>query len=158
MLEIYLEGTNRLDSLGRRLHVLTFRKLTELTDLMYNKVIENLSGKILNKQSGALAESIKIQTEDHGEIMTGVVYVSPETEKARVLEYGGKGYYPILPVKGEALKWISKGGETVYAKSVFHPPSREFAYLRTAAEEMAPIIPEQYKEAIQAMLDRGAFE
>jgi hypothetical protein len=53
---------------------------------------------------------------------------------------------------------VTKSGETVFAKHVFHPPSREFAYLRTAIEEMAPLIPGEYAEAIEAMLSGGAFE
>ena len=158
MLEVRLEGVPRIDAIGRKLRVLTFRKLNQLTDMLEQKVIENLSGKILNKQSGALLESVKKQVTQHGDVMTGTVYISPETTKAWVLEKGGEGYYPISPVKGEALRWVSKEGETVYAKHVFHPPSKEFAYLRTAIEEMAPLVPQEYAEAIEAMLSGGAFE
>lgn len=158
MLEVRLEGVPRIDAIGRKLRVLTFRKLNQLTDMLEQKVIENLSGKILNKQSGALLESVKKYVSPPGDYMTGWVYISPETTKAWVLEKGGDGYYPISPIKGEALKWVSKEGETVYAKHVFHPPSKEFAYLRSAIEEMAPLIPPAYEEAIQAMLSGGAFE
>ena len=158
MLEITLEGVPRIDAIGRKLRVLTFRKLNELTDLLENKVIENLSGKILQKQSGDLVGSVRKQVTQHGDTMEGRVYISPETTKAWVLEKGGKGYYPIEPTKAAVLKFVTKSGETVFAKHVFHPPSREFAYLRTAIEEMAPIVPQEYAEAIQAMLSGGAFE
>ena len=159
MLEVRLEQTGiRLDSIGRKLRVLTFRKLNQLTDMLENKVIENLSGKILQKQSGALLESVHKNVEQSGDASIGRVFISPETTKAWVLEKGGTRSYIILPVKGEALKWITKGGETVFAKSAFHPPSREFAYLRSAIEEMAPLVPEVYQEAIEAMLSGGAFE
>ena len=158
MLEVRLEGVPRIDAIGRKLRVLTFRKLNQLTDMLEQKVIENLSGKILNKQSGALLESVKKQVTQHGDYMTGSVYISPETEKAKVLEKGGEHAYMIYPVKGEALKFVTKEGETVFSKHVFHPPSKEFAYLRSAIEEMAPLIPPAYEEAIQAMLSGGAFE
>lgn len=158
MFEITLEGAPRLDAIGRRLHVLTVRKLTQLTDIMYNKVVENVSGAILNKQSGQLAGSIKQQVSDYGDTYQGRVFVDPVTPKALVLEKGGDHAYPIYPTKGDVLKWVNSGGETVYAKSVFHPPSKEFAYLRIAAEEMQSIIPTEYQEAIYAALSGGAFE
>lgn len=158
MLEVKLEGVPRIDAIGRKLRVLTFRKLNELTDVLQQKVVDNVSGKILNKQSGALAESIKKFTSQHGDVMQGSVFVSPENTKAWVLEKGGEGYYSIDPVKGEALKWISKEGETVFAKHVFHPPSKEFAYLRSAIEEMQSIVPSVYQEAIEALLHGGAYE
>jgi hypothetical protein len=158
MLEIRLEGIPRLDSLGRKLRVLAFRKLNELTDLLEQKVLENLSGKILQKQSGELFDSVKKTVEQAGDFMTGRVFISPETTKAIVLEKGGEHSYMILPTKQEVLKFIAKDSDTVFAKQVFHPPSKEFAYLRSAIEEMAPLVPVEYQEAIEAMLSGGAFE
>jgi hypothetical protein len=153
MLEIRLEGFTKLDSLGRRLKAATERKMEQLTNLMYEKVMENVSGKILQKQSGALAASIRMETDVRGDQYFGSVFVESPNEKAYALEKGGKAYYPIFPVKAELLRFVTKSGETVFAKFVNHPPSQEFAYLRTAAEEMVPIIPEGFREYIQAVLD-----
>src|ERR1700677_2785701 len=122
MLEITLEGVPRIDAIGRKLRVLTFRKLNQLTDLLENKVIENLSGKILQKQSGELVSSVHKNTEQAGDMMTGRVFISPETTKAWVLEKGGQSYYNIVPTKADVLRFVTKSGETVFAKHVFHPP------------------------------------
>ena len=157
MLEISLEGTTRLDSIGRRLRVATEKKMIELTGLMYEKVIENLSGKILNKQSGQLVSSVHQENSANGDFYLGSVYISPITEKALALEKGGKGYYPIIATKASVLHFFTKNGAEVFTKSVNHPPSREFAYMRTALEEMSPLVPRGFQEYIQGVLDGGDY-
>lgn len=158
MLEISLEGTTRLDSIGRRLRVATERKMIELTAIMYEKVIENLSGKILQKRSGQLASSIRMENDVNGDFYVGSVYPSPADDKAYVLEKGGKGYYPIpTSSKGQILHFFTKTGEEVFTKSVNHPPSREFAYMRTALEEVMPMVPKGFHDYIQGVLDGGDY-
>jgi hypothetical protein len=157
MLEISLEGTTRIDSIGRHLRVATEKKMIELTDLMYEKVMENVSGKILNKQTGQLAGSIHKENASAGDFYLGSVYVSPVTDKAWVLEKGGKGYYPITATKASVLHFFSKSGEEVFTKSVNHPPSKEFAYLRRALEEMEDVVPRGFRDYIQTVLDGGDY-
>lgn len=157
MLEVSFEGDTRLDSLGRRLRVATEKKMIQLTGMLYDKVIENVSGKILQKQSGELASSIKQQLDLVGETMLGSVFVDPANDKAWVLEKGGKGYYPIVATKAQVLHFFTKSGTEVFTKSVHHPPSREFAYMRTALEEMTELVPQGFQEYIRAVLDGGDF-
>ena len=71
------------------------------------------------------------------------------------MEIGGKGYYSFGPTKANVLSWLGKDGGRVFAKSVNHPPSKAFHYLKEAADEMEPIIPEGFHEAIQRVLSGG---
>ena len=158
MLEISLEGTTRIDSIGRRLRVATEKKMIELTDIMYEKVLENLSGKILNKRSGELFASIHKENAASSDIYVGDVYVSPATAKAWALEKGGKAYYPIEPTKASVLRFYwDKTAQMEYFSHVDHPPSKEFAYLRLALEDMRELVPQGFRDYIQGVLDGGDY-
>lgn len=156
MLSIKLEGQYRIDSLGRRLKAATERKMVELTDVMYAKVMENVSGKILQKKSGELAASIRKHVDISGEPLIGEVYVDPVTPKAMALERGGDRFYPIVPTKATVLKFYwEKLGRTVYLHYVNHPPSKEFAYLAIALAEMEEEVPAGFRDAIYAAWGEG---
>jgi hypothetical protein len=148
MFTVNFEYDGKLDGLDEKIRVAVAAKLTELTGILHNKVIENISGKILQKQSGQLAGSIQQSVDTSNEPMIGFVFPEPASPKAWALEKGGESYYPITPTKAAVLRFIAKSGETVFAKSVNHPPSKEFAYLRLALEEMEPIIPAEFRDAI----------
>ena len=157
MLEIALEGTTRLDSIGRRLRVATERKMIELTGLMYEKVIANLSGAVLQTKTGQLVGSIRQENRAYGDIYVGEVYPAPASPKAWALEKGGSGYYPIEATKAQMLHFFAKSGDEVFTKSVNHPPSLEFAYMRKALEEVGALIPSGFQEYIQTVLDGGDY-
>lgn len=158
MLEVSLTAVG-LDDLDERMKRAISRKMTQLTDLLYDKVIENLSGKILQQKSGELISSIhKDRERMSGGVITGRVYVEPESPKAWALEVGGKGMYPIVPTKASVLRFYwEKLGQIVYLHSVNHPPSQAFGYLRYAAEEVEVLIPERFSDLI-AMVIAGEGE
>lgn len=148
MLEVSFETTNLTD-LDVKMRRAISRKMTELTILLYEKVQENLAGKILQTKSGQLLSSVEYERERMTEgVITGSVFINPETPKAFALEFGGKGNYPIVPTKSSVLRFISKGGATVFASSVDHPPSRKFGYLQHALEEIELRIPERFSDLI----------
>ena len=49
-----------------------------------------------------------------------------------------------------SLAWVGEGGGTVFAKRVNHPPSREFAFMRTSLDEVKETVRFQITEAIAA--------
>ena len=71
---------------------------------------------------------------------------------AEAHEYGGKGYYEIVPVHKRLLRFIGKSGDVVFAPYVFHPPMPERSYLRSALHEMAPEIEAAINTAIAEQL------
>jgi hypothetical protein len=157
MLEIALEGTTRVDSIGRRLRVATERKMIELTGIMYEKVISNLSGGVLETKTGQLVGSIRQENHAYGDTYVGSVYPDPASPKAWVLEKGGSGEYPIVATKAQMLHFFTKSGDEVFTKHVNHPPSQEFAYMRRALEEVGALIPGGFQEYIQTVLDGGDY-
>lgn len=155
VLQVSFEGTARLDSLGRRLNRATEQAAIDLTDVLYMKVLDNISGKILQKRSGELAASVRQETLVTDGVYTSSVWIEPDSDKAWALEKGGKGFYPIEATKATVLRFFTKSGEKVFAKTVNHPPSQKFAYLATALEETEPLVPEKFREYIQAVFDGG---
>lgn len=153
MFDIKFEYDSRLDTLDEAIITAVTKKLAELTIKMYEKVIENVSGKILQKQSGQLAGSVNLNFGFDGGTRIGEVFIDPASPKAWALEKGGTQYYDIRPTKAQFLHFFTKSGAEVFTKYVSHPPSREFAYLRTALDEMRPLVQPGLAEAVQAILD-----
>ena len=154
MFDIKFDYDSRLDTMDEAIIIAVTKKLADLTIQMYQKVMENVSGKILQKQSGQLASSINLNFGFDGNTRIGEVFVEPASPKAWALEKGGEKSYIITPVKAQVLHFFwTKIGQEVWLKSVDHPPSREFAYLRLALEEMQDIVPTGMREAIQGVLD-----
>lgn len=127
-------------------------RMEELVDEIYAKVEENLGGGLLQQKSGALAASIQHGVTTQGDLLIGFVAPEPQDAKALALELGGKGYYYILPTKGQVLRFIGKDGATVYARNVLHPPSRAYRYLGTAFDDVvSKIVPELAAVVAQAI-------
>jgi len=131
----------------------------ESATMLYVKVIENLSGKILESKSGFLKGSIEVDIDTSGNPMVAFVGPKPASPKAWALEYGGKSSYEILPTKASVLHFFKESGEEVFTRYVEHPPSKEFAYLRSALREMEPAIYNRFVQAIYgapvSVLGRG---
>jgi len=51
-----------------------------------------------------------------------------------------------------SLAWIGEGGGTVFAKRVHHPPSKEFAYMRTSLDQVRETVRFQIAETLAAVL------
>lgn len=51
-----------------------------------------------------------------------------------------------------SLAWIGEGGGTVFAKRVNHPPSKEFAFMRTSLAQVEQTARFQVVEALAAVL------
>ena len=49
-----------------------------------------------------------------------------------------------------SLAWVGEGGGMVFRKHVNHPPSREFAFMRTSLDEVKETVRFQITEAIAA--------
>jgi hypothetical protein len=154
MITIDFQYDGGLDGLEDKIREAIATKLTALTQLMHDKVIENVSGKILQRKTGELAGSIQQRIDSSAEPMIGEVFVEPASPKAWALERGGEESYPIVPVRATVLSWIGKDGAKVFARSVNHPPSKEFAYLRLALEDMEALVPEGFQQALQSVLER----
>jgi hypothetical protein len=151
MLEITFEYESRLDDLDERLKMALVEKMASLTEMMWSKVIENVSGKLLQTKSGDLKRAVKkAPIEVQGNSIVGTVFVEPAGPKEYALEFGGKGTYPISPKNAMVLSWL-EGDSRIFRLYVSrHPAAKDYGYLREALEEMRSIVPEQ----LQATIDK----
>jgi hypothetical protein len=113
-------------------------ELDRITDLVLTKVIENLSGKILQSKTGELVGSISKETHHSGYDFIGFVGPVPATPKAWALEFGGKHSY-LIPL-GDKGVLANKDEQFFSKRAVIHPPSKEYAYLRSALDDVLPEI------------------
>jgi hypothetical protein len=152
-LEFKYDG--KLEGLDEKIKAAVEAKLGQLSYVLYTKVMENVSGKILGKRSGSLASSIKLEVDYGSNPMVGTVFPEPADAKAWALEKGGKGYYPITPSKASVLAFYwDKEGRQAFLPSVNHPPSKAYAYLSSALQEMEDLVPEGFREALEEVLSR----
>lgn len=143
MLAIEIKPSDRF---GEKLYGLSSRvrrkwnlKLEETAKLLYEKVLENLSGKILQSKTGQLRESIELETQTSGYDFIAFVGPVPATPKAYALEFGGRGDY-LIPLGPKGMLANRETG--FFSKnSVIHPPSKEYAYLRTALSDIEATLP-----------------
>jgi hypothetical protein len=155
MFTIDFKYDGRLEGLDEEIKAAVAVKLNQLTDVLYSKVIENLSGKVLQKRTGALLDSIRREVDVGDNPMIGTVFPEPADAKAWALELGGEREYAILPTKASVLAFFwEKEGRQVFLPSVNHPPSRAFRYLGIALDEMEALVPEGFREALDEVLSR----
>jgi phage gpG-like protein len=83
-------------------------------------VTDKLQGQVLQNVTGRLSESIQVETPTESDNrVTGSVF--SDSPYAAVQELGGRGYYPIDPVRASILHFFVDGDE-VFTRHVNHPP------------------------------------
>lgn len=140
---------SRVDKLPAHLQTLIFEKMSEAVDLLYAKVLANLSGDVLQVRSGDLLSRLVKGVDRQGSLVLGFVEIEPKDIKAYVQEYGGKSSYEILPVKARALHFFDKSGAEIFARRTFHPPLQERSYLRSALKDLYPVLLAKINEATE---------
>ena len=152
MIYITLES-NVPSDLDSRFRIALEQKFSQLSQMLYDKVIENLSGKILRQKTGQLLESIRQETDVGSDPMMTIIGPEPATPKAWALEEGGTKSYIIVPVRAGALHFYwEKIGQEVWFPAVNHPPSQKFGYLSNALAEMHEPFVEGMRETAQEAL------
>lgn len=131
-------------------------------NIVYRRVVDNLTGRVLNVQTGRLRQSIQTSLEADG--LQG--RIGTNVEYAEIHEYGGKtAPHKIEARRGKALAFAHAGfvgpvritkagklarrqtkGSVVFARSVNHPgavvPARPYMRpaLRESREEIAVLL------------------
>lgn len=130
-----------------------------LGEQLYALVEEKLSGGVLQVRTGALLSAVML----NAVLVTGMTFETsveiPEGSDQRLIgmvhEFGGQGYYEILPVNKQALAFIV-GGSTIFARRVNHPPALERSYLRSSLVEIEADVYAELQEGVDAVLDGAA--
>jgi phage gpG-like protein len=128
-------------------------RVADLTRQLEAKVRENLSGGLLEQQSGRLLASIVSSVSDDTGNLEGTVE-SQGVPYAAIQEYGGKtAAHEIIAVRRKALVFAGTGGQR-FAKLVHHPGSviPAHGYLGDALADRQDAIAADLKASVLAAL------
>jgi hypothetical protein len=128
-------------------------RIDRVNAMMAERVRGNLSGAVLNRQSGKLLDTVQqVPTQLSGdELYASVSAGGPEAPYGIYFEEGGTEFYTIAPVNARALAFMM-GGRKIFAKIVNHPPTPKLPWFQpevlTAMDEM----PQQLRQVISEVL------
>lgn len=135
MIQITVHGEllTRLDQIPQKLRGAVRARFSLLMDELYKKAIAQLSnGKY------ETTNEVSYGVEEQGSLMIG--YMEPLTIKTQVQEFGGQGFYEIIPTKAKALVFLGRDGKKVFTKFVNHPPVPGKHYILNTITESVPYI------------------
>jgi hypothetical protein len=155
-LNIEYEGAlERLRSKKELLNEALLETIGDLTTQLYELVEANLSGGVLERQTGALAQAVEVQAAAFvGAVCQSSVFIDESSEQwiiGMTHEYGGLGYYIILPKEASVLAWEGPEG-MIFAHKVNHPPAKQRSFLNSALAEMEGQIVDEIKTTIAAVM------
>lgn len=142
-LGIQLKFDKNLTSMDAKFQEALKEKFVYAVNLMQDRLVENVTGRILNKRTGALLAKIEASKELKitSKQLYAFVGVKDAGKKEKTLEFGGRKAYAIFPVRARALRWIDEAGVKQFRAYVLHhPPLKAFGYLRDVEEEIGPIL------------------
>lgn len=151
-LSLYNGASAALETMPERLRMALEQKANALAAELQAKIQDKLSGGVLNRKSGALAQSIAATIDASSTGVSVTVAVSPDIKYAAIHEYGGMiPPHTILPDKAKALAFIV-GGKQAFAARVNLPAIAmpERSYMRSSLAEMSGEIAEELSDAVAA--------
>jgi HK97 gp10 family phage protein len=138
----------RLESIAPKVAARTAAAVSEGAEVLHDAVRRNLSGDVLDVRSGALRDSIRIETDAEG------ARIVSDAPYARIQEYGGRIEIPeIVPVAARVLAFPYQGKLVFAAHTQAHAvdiPARPF--MGPALEEFAGSFKAQLAAAIAEAL------
>jgi phage gpG-like protein len=160
MLQISLEGqealAERFGVLPDRLRAALAEKVDALAQTLFSQVVGvNLSGGVLNARSGALRDSIEVESSRLDDRIGAEIFSNGDAPYAAIQEFGGKtAAHEILPDKARVLAFVVNGKQ-VFARGVQHPGSQIPArsYLRSALDEQGDDIVHGLTETVSAFAE-----
>jgi phage gpG-like protein len=160
MLQISLEGqealAERLGVLPDRLRAALAEKVDALAQSLFSRVVGvNLSGGVLNARSGALRDSIQVESSPRDSQIGAEIFSDGDVPYAAIQEFGGKtAAHEILPDKARVLAFVGNGKQ-VFARRVQHPGSQIPArsYLRSALDEQGDEIVQDLTEVVRTLAE-----
>jgi hypothetical protein len=149
----------RIEFTGDLSQVLAFRedafmqkvsdKMLALFDKLQEKITgEKLSGQVLARRTGRLAQSVSDpEISREGELIVGELTAGERVPYAWVHKAGGTRGYTIRPVTKDFLRAMI-GGKAVFRKMFEHPPLPQRAWFDPSVEEMKGEFLQGLREAV----------
>ena len=131
----------RLDSMPLRIHARLLPTMRALDVKLHALVVSKLSGAVLHRRTGRLAQSQNMRlTDSPTEIAAAVGFNRGTVPYGAIHEFGGTTRAHVIEAINAATLRFQVGGKTVFAKKVNHPGSKipERSFLRSSLKEMAP--------------------
>lgn len=161
MLQISLDGASelsaRLNALPDQMRTALAAKIEALAQGLYAQVVGvNLDGALVCVRSGALRDSIQVETASQDGALDARVFSNGDVPYAAILEFGGKtAAHEILPDKAKALAFLVNGKQ-VFARKIEHPGSSFAArsYLGSALEEASDEISSSLEEIVVGLAEQ----
>jgi hypothetical protein len=161
MLKVTLTGSEQLitrlqNKRSTILQVLQTRLNAILIQLQRYVVVQKLSGQVLHRRTGKLANSVRvIPATVKGSTVSGRVEAAggPAFYGA-INEMGNLSAYDIINTRARALAFISSSGEKVFAMRVRHPQIMARPFLRPSLEENEASIIAQLQDAVNQELQK----
>lgn len=145
----------RLENINTSILPAVADKMTYLMLKLQQKIVgEKLSGQILRRQSGTLANSIiALPAKIEGTTVTGeVLGAGGPAWYGRVHNYGGTKAYDIRPVDKRALRMIING-KAVFSAHNIHPPAEKRNFMESSVEEMREEIINSLRQTILGVIE-----
>ncbi len=147
---------NRLLGIPAKVQAVLISKIDIFTALAQRDVQGNLTGGVLNQRSGKLLRSVQVtpaRVVSPG-VVSGAVGTDdndPAFVYGIVHEKGGVKAYLIKAKSAKALAFTA-GGQTVFAKSVMHPPAKKRSWIGPVADILKSQFSAEMAEAINEVL------
>jgi phage gpG-like protein len=116
-------------------------------------VVANLSGAVLQRRSGRLADAQRWSVaEDGGALTLSVGFDGSDVPYGAIQEFGGTTRAHLIEAKNAKALAFRIGGKLAFAKRVQHPGSHipERSFLRVALAAMAPDVLRAIGDAVAA--------
>ena len=140
---------------ARVVSVLTTRISILMQQLSSYVATQKLSGQVLTPQSGRLRGSVHaLPTTIEGTKIIGAVESSGGPAfYGHVFENGGESDFIIRSVKARALRFISGGGESVFAQVAHHKAQIAKPFMRPSQEENRARIVAELNAAVNGVIN-----
>jgi phage gpG-like protein len=155
MIDIRMTGdaalVARLDSFPDRMHERVVQIMTKLGIDLHAAVVANLSGIILQRRSGKLADAQTWRVDDAASEISAIVgFSTADVPYGAIQEFGGTTKAHLIEAKNAKALAFTVGGRLVFAKRTNHPGSKipERSFLRSALRDIAPAAREEIAAAI----------
>lgn len=143
----------RLAGLPDRLNDRLATTMAQLGADLQGAVVDNLSGRLLARRSGRLADAQTVSIDASDEGVSATVGFDPETVPyGAIQEFGGTTRAHLIVAKEAKALAFSLGGRLLMAKRVNHPGSviPAHSFLRSALAALAPAIAAALEDAVAA--------
>lgn len=123
-------------------------KMTAVSTMLQSKIVgDKLSGQLLNRRSGKLSDSVRVEAvvATETEIDGGVTAGGGPVNYAAALEDGAKAHV-IMPKNAKALAFMIDGKQ-IFAMRVNHPGNRAYSYMKGTLTENADTIRGEFQDA-----------